>query len=146
MTNNKNIAYQAKLLRNHGIHKRNKILTFGYVSRMDNIQATVLNYRFKSLNKVIKKRRNNAALYFKLLKKLKDITLPNYDKNEFHTSHTFVVKVSRRDVLKKFLLSKGIISSIHYPYLIFEQEAFKKKYGKIKKSDYPILLSFPKKF
>ncbi len=137
VTNNKNIAHQAKLLRNHGIHKRNKILTFGYVSRMDNIQATVLNYRFKSLNKVVRKRRNNAALYFKLLKKLKDVTLPNYDKNKFHTFHTFVVKVNKRDKLKKFLLSKGIISSIHYPYLIFEQEAFKKKYGKINKSDYP---------
>jgi len=137
VTNNKSIAHRAKLLRNHGIHKRNKILTFGYVSRMDNIQATVLNHRFKSLNKVISIRRNNAELYLKMLKKLKDVKLPIFDRNEFHTFHTFVIKANKRDKLKKFLLSKGIISSIHYPYLIFEQEAFKKKYGKINKINYP---------
>ena len=73
-----------------------------------------------------------------MLKKQKNIKLPNCDRNEFHTFHTFVIKVNKRDKLKKFLLSKGIISSIHYPYLIFEQEAFKKKYGKINKINYPI--------
>ena len=43
------------MLRNHGIEKRNNILSFGYVSRMDNLQAAILNLRFKKLNKTIKR-------------------------------------------------------------------------------------------
>ena len=47
VTNNKKIAFLTKMLRNHGIEKRNNILSFGYVSRMDNLQAAILNLRFK---------------------------------------------------------------------------------------------------
>ena len=44
---------------------RNKIKNFGYVSRMDNLQATILNYRLKNFKNVIKLRRNNFKLYEK---------------------------------------------------------------------------------
>ncbi len=55
ITNNLKYAKLAKRLRNHGIEKRNNILNFGYVSRMDNLQAAILNLRFKNLKNIIKK-------------------------------------------------------------------------------------------
>ena len=68
VTNDKIIADKIKLLRNHGIKNRNDIVNFGYVSRMDNFQAGILNLRLNKLKSVIARRRNNAKLYFKNLK------------------------------------------------------------------------------
>ena len=64
VTNDEKIANQAISLRNHGIVNRNSVLSFGHVSRMDNLQAMVLNIRFKKLKKIISKRRNNAKIIF----------------------------------------------------------------------------------
>ena len=47
---------------------RNDISDFGHVSRMDNVQAAILNFRLKNLKKVIKKRRDNVKLYLENLK------------------------------------------------------------------------------
>ena len=47
-----------------GIENRNIIRNFGYVSRMDNLQAGILNYRIKKLNSLISQRRKNAKIYF----------------------------------------------------------------------------------
>ncbi len=97
VTNNKKIAKQARLLRNHGREQRNQVSVFGYVSRMDNVQAAVLNIRLKKLKKIINKRRANAKLYFSLLKNIKNITLPYEKKWEFNTYHTFVILAENRD-------------------------------------------------
>ena len=57
-TNNKKLYLKAKSLRSHGMEEnRNNVKNFGYVSRMDNIQAAILNFRIKNLNQVIKKKR-----------------------------------------------------------------------------------------
>ncbi len=145
ITNNNIIAKKAKLLRNHGIEKRNKVLTFGYVSRMDNLQAAVLNLRLKKLKKIIKLRRSNAKLYFNLLGDLKKITLPIESKFDFNTYHTFVIQAEKRDNLKIFLEKKGISTAIHYPYLIFNQKAFKDRFKKINSNKFPISKTLSKK-
>ncbi len=138
VTNNFQLAKKVRILRNHGIEKRNKVLTFGYVSRMDAFQASVLNLRFNKLKNIIKKRRYNASLYCELLKNLKSIILPTEKKYEYNTYHTFVILAKRRNELKKYLEKKGISTAIHYPHLIFEQIAYKKRFKKINLSDLPI--------
>jgi dTDP-4-amino-4,6-dideoxygalactose transaminase len=145
VTNDSNFAKKAKLYRNHGIEKRNKISSFGLVSRMDNIQAAILNIRFKKLSKVIKKRRDNANLYYSLLKNLNFIVLPLENKDEFNTYHTYVIKAEKRDQLKSYLKKKGILTAIHYPNLIFEQEAYQKKFNNIRKDEFPIAQNLKKK-
>jgi len=144
VTNNRDIANKAKLLRNHGIQNRNKILKFGYVSRMDNFQASILNIRLKKLNKIISKRQHNANLYRTYLKNLKNIILPTQNKHKFHTYHTFVVRAENRNNLKKYLEKKGILTAIHYPYLIFDQKAYKAKYGAINRKDFKISIKLSK--
>ena len=54
-TNDSKIASKAKILSNHGMVKRNIVENFGYVSRMDNLQAGILNYHIKKLNRDQKK-------------------------------------------------------------------------------------------
>ncbi len=141
-TNDYLIYKKIKSLSNHGMENRNVVKNFGYVSRMDNIQAAFLNVKLKSLGKIIKKRRENASIYKKLLNN-NFVKLPYEKKYEFHTYHTFVIQVKRRDSLKKFLLKKGVETSIHYPIPIHLQPA-SKKFG-YKKGDYKIAESQSKK-
>ena len=104
---------------------RNKVKNFGYVSRMDNLQAAILNYRLKKLPIVISARRKNADLYFKFINQ-KKVFIPEEKKQEFNTYHTFVIQVERRDQLKKYLEKYNIDTSIHYPIPIHLQPAAKK--------------------
>ena len=145
VTNNDKIAKKARLLRNHGIEKRDQVLKFGYVSRMDNFQAGVLNLRLKKLGKIISKRRKNAEIYYKNLKNMKNIILPNLQKNVFQTFHTYIITVNRRDELKKFLQKKKISTAIHYPKLIFDQNAYKEKFNIINKKKFPVASRLVKK-
>ncbi len=137
VTDDKIIADKIKLLRNHGIKNRNDIVNFGYVSRMDNFQAGILNMRLKKLKSVIKKRRNNAKLYFQNLKNLKHILLPYEEKNQFNTFHTFIILAKNRNKLKKYLEEENISTAIHYPKLIFDQKAYINKFEKIQSKKYP---------
>ena len=136
-TNSKSIYNKIKDLRNHGMTNRNIVQNFGYVSRMDNLQAAILNYRLKNLKKIILKRRQNAELYRKLIN-AKGVILPSETKEEFNTYHTFVIQALNRDKLKKYLKFNGIDTSIHYPIPIHLQPASKKlgyKKGDFKKTE-----------
>ena len=76
---------------------RNIFSHFGYVSRMDNIQAAILNFRIKNQKKIISQRRKNAKVYFDNIK-VKDIFLPKEKKSELNTYHTFVIQTKKRDL------------------------------------------------
>ena len=136
VTDDKIIANKIKLLRNYGIKNRNDITDFGYVSRMDNFQAGILNLRLKKLKSIIAKRRSNAKLYFQKLKKLKEIKLPYEEKNQFNSFHTFIILANKRDKLKNYLEKKKISTAIHYPKLIFDQKAYTNKFKKINSKHY----------
>ncbi len=134
ITNNKNYYRKIKDLSNHGMTNRDKVKNFGYVSRMDNLQAAILNFKLKNLNNVIFKRRNNYKIYKRLLSK--KVFFPIEKKNEFNTYHTFVVQVDKRNELKKYLLKKKIATSIHYPIPIHLQPASDKLGYKL--GDFPV--------
>ncbi len=125
VTDDDEIAENIKLLRNHGLVDRNTVLEFGYVSRMDAIQAAILNFRMEKLNAVSAKRRANAALYSQLLDRSSIFIAPEISA-EFNTYHTFVIQVDNRDRLKKRLEEDGIETSIHYPIPIHLQPAAKR--------------------
>ncbi len=135
VTNNRNYYEKALNLRSHGIYKRNIVKRFGYVSRMDNLQAGILNFRLAKLNKVINARRKNVNFYLKYLDK-KYYFFPHENKSQFNTYHTFVIQVKKRDDLAKYLLKNGVSSAIHYPVPIHLQPAAK-KLG-YKKGDFPM--------
>ena len=132
-TNDKELFKKVKSLISHGMADRNRVESFGYVSRMDNLQAAILNFRLKKLNDLIQQRRKNAKIYFENLNK--NLFLPMESKNEFNSYHTFVVQTEKRDELKSFLSKKGIDTAIHYPIPIHLQPAAKKLGYKI--GDFP---------
>jgi len=142
-TNNKKIYIKAQDLINHGMtSSRNIIKKFGYVSRMDNLQAAVLNYRLKKLNKVIAIRRKNVEYYKKYLDQ-KNVFFPDEEKYQFNSYHTFVVQVDKRDHLKEYLLKNGINTTIHYPIPIHLQPAA--KFLGYKKGSFPVVEGQSKK-
>ncbi len=134
-TNNKYIYDKIKSLRTHGMNEsRDNVKNFGYVSRMDNLQAAVLNFRLKSLKKTIDIRRNNAKLYLENLN-LDKIYFPLEKKEEFNSYHTFVIQVNHRDRLKMYLKKNGVDTAIHYPMPIHLQTA--SKYLAHKRGSFP---------
>lgn len=124
-TNDSKIAKFLFQTRNHGLKNRDEMDNFGYNSRMDNIQAAVLNFRLSKLNFIVKKRRENAKFYFKNLKK-NFVFIPKENRNEFNTYHTFVIQVENRDGLIKFLKKNKISTYIHYPIPIHKQKPVQK--------------------
>ena len=91
----------------------------GYNSRLDNIQATILNFKLKKIKYQIKKRLSIAKKYFEELK-IKNC----YNKNFVY--HLFVIKVKNRNKLQKFLQKKGINSAIHYQTPLHKMIPYKK--------------------
>jgi len=134
-TNDEKIYLKAKALRNHGMVDRDRVDNFGYVSRMDNLQAAILNYRLKKLDEIIDRRRQNTQSYLEYIEK-EEVFIPREKEYEFNTYHTFVIQVEKRNELKEFLLKQGIEAAIHYPTPIHLQPAAKRlgyKFG-----DFPI--------
>jgi dTDP-4-amino-4,6-dideoxygalactose transaminase len=122
VTDDDEIANKIRILRTHGMIDRNTVKHFGYVSRMDSIQAAILNYRINKLSLVSDKRRKNAEIYYNLLDRNK-IFIPEKRPEEFNTFHTFVIQVENRDLLKEKLAEVGIETGIHYPIPIHLQPA-----------------------
>lgn len=135
-TNNKDIYEKACLLRNHGLINRDTVIQFGYVSRMDTLQAAILNFRLDNkMHDIIEKRRHNAQLYLNSLDRERIFILEERQ-SEYNTYHTFVIQVEERDELKTYLYEAGIETAIHYPTPIHLQPAAKQlgyEYG-----DFPI--------
>ena len=121
-TDSNEIASCVRLLRNHGLVDRDTVAEFGYVSRLDALQAVVLRYRLGRLDEMIKRRRNNAAFYRELLKGV-SIRLPEEKPYEFHTFVNFVSQCERRDELQRHLADKGVQTVVHYNTPIHLQPA-----------------------
>ncbi len=141
-TNNTTYAKRIKKLCNLGIVDRNVVDEFGYVSRLDNLQAAILIYRLSELKNVAKKRRENAKFYIQHLNE-KYIYFPKENDHQFNTYHTFVIQIDKRDKLQKYLLNKGINTAIHYPIPIHLQPASKSLNYKM--GDFPIVEKQSKK-
>lgn len=121
-TDRDDIADYVRLARNHGLADRNTVTRFGTVSRLDSLQAAILEFRLGRLAEIIERRRANAARYRSRLDP--DLVFSPPCRNiEFNTFHTFVVQVDHRDELREHLQAKGIGTAIHYPVPIHLQPA-----------------------
>jgi dTDP-4-amino-4,6-dideoxygalactose transaminase len=135
-TNDEDIYNKSKSYRNHGMVNRNIVDHFGIVTRMDNLQASILNYRLGKLEEVIQKRRKNAKSYIDNLDN-PDIFVPEEKASEYNVYHTFVIQTKYRDQLKQYLSQNEIDTAIHYPIPIHIQPAAKKLGYKV--GDFPVV-------
>ena len=120
--------------RNIGLKNRNEADLWGFNSRLDSIQAAILNVKFDQLESWTEKRIANAGRYCELLGKA--VICPTTAEETRSVYHTFVIKAERRDELKKFLKHEGIGSSIHYPIPIHLQKA-SRRFG-YRLGDFPV--------
>ena len=95
----------------------------GMNSRLDEIQAAILEVKLKNLDDTNKKRQRLAARYQKLLSDL-PVQFQKTFTGAKHVYHLFVIMTEKRDSLKKFLEKKGIGCDIYYPYPVYKQQAF----------------------
>ncbi len=123
-TENKEIAQYFKEVRNHGLIDRDTQSIIGRVSRLNSLNAVIVNYRLTKLDSLLKRRVQSAGVYHKLLKNVSEVDLINVPTYIYHTYHTFIIKVKKRDALQNYLLNKKIEAKIHYPILIHKQNPY----------------------
>ncbi|MBS29105.1 MAG: transcriptional regulator [Alphaproteobacteria bacterium] len=133
-TNDSDIRDRAIRLRNHGMIDRNTALEFGFVSRMDNLQAAILRLRLRHLPDVVARRRRNVEQYRAEID-TDHVYIPPCLDHEFNTFVLFVAQLDRRDELQAYLAERGISTGIHYPVPIHLQPAA--RYLGHKAGDYP---------
>ena len=97
----------------------------GVNSRLDEIQAAILNWGLKKLKYWNTKREVLARIYINELKDLPIILPPDSNKDSTGVWHLFVIRSKERNKLRDFLQKKGIGTAIHYPKPVFEQTAYK---------------------
>jgi len=107
------LAERLRLLRNHGLAGRNEVVEWGFNSRLDSIQAAILNAKIGEVDRVIAARRKHARRYREALGGL--VRCPDDAPDCFDTYHLFVIQCDRRDALKAFLKERGVSTAIHYP-------------------------------
>lgn len=111
-------------LRNYGEEQKFKNKIEGVNARLDEIQASILNWGIKRLNQWNKKRRSLAMLYTKLLSDSGVGLPPAGDSVNQRVWHLFVIRAKEREALRAFLKDKGVETAIHYPTPIHLQEAY----------------------
>ncbi|WP_198334971.1 DegT/DnrJ/EryC1/StrS family aminotransferase [Psychrobacter namhaensis] len=121
-TNDDELAKTLRALRNYGSHEKYKNLFQGVNSRLDEIQAAVLNVKLPYLDKEIAHRRQVAQTYLEGIDS-PYITLPN-QAGEAHVWHVFVVRCEQRDALQEHLAEQGVQTLIHYPVPPHKQQAY----------------------
>ncbi len=135
ITTNDASLYQTLLqLRNIGLKNRVESDVWGYNSRLDTLQASILNIKFKYINNWIQQRRKNADYYRKNLSDV--VACPDEQKHEFCPYHLFVIQTDRRDELQAHLDKNGIETKIHYSIPIHLQKCAQ-SLG-YKKGDFPV--------
>ncbi|MGL4675449.1 MAG: DegT/DnrJ/EryC1/StrS family aminotransferase [Wohlfahrtiimonas sp.] len=127
-TNDPEMAEILKALRNYGSHEKYKNLVTGVNSRLDEIQAAMLNVKLAYIDKEVEHRRKIANLYLKGINNpLIQLPLQNIDAEAYeqHVWHLFVIRSEKRDELQKHLADHGVQTLIHYPIPPHKQQAYK---------------------
>ncbi len=136
ITTNDDAVYKyLTVARNHGLKNRDECQFWSYNSRLDNLQAALLNVKMKYINQWTERRREFANRYYDALSDLPMI-VPKDKTYEKSVYHTFIIQTEDRNELKEHLARKGVDSKIHYPMPIHYQEAAK-SLG-YKKGDFPV--------
>jgi len=125
-TQSKEIADRLKMITDHGQKVRYYHDIIGCNSRLDTIQAAVLNVKLKRLEEYSKARYEAATRYKELLSGIDNIILPYESDCTDHVYHQFTVQVppESRDKLREYLAKKNIASMTYYPMSLNNQKAF----------------------
>jgi len=134
-TNDDELAHTLRGIVNHGMYKRYHHDVVGVNSRLDSIQAAVLNAKLPNLDTYNKARQDAARKYNHAFKGIKNVIIPKSgkackelcDNCDCHVFHQYTLKIigADRDALAKHLNDKGIPCGVYYPIPLHNQKAYK---------------------
>ncbi len=138
-TNDDALAHAIRGIANHGMYVRYHHDVVGVNSRLDTIQAGVLNVKLPKLDAYNAARRKAAAAYNKAFAGHPKIVTPAFDENgDDHVFHQYTLRIidADRDALMQHLVEKGIPCAIYYPIPLHSQKAYAD--ARYKEEDFPV--------
>nr|WP_319510908.1 DegT/DnrJ/EryC1/StrS family aminotransferase [uncultured Draconibacterium sp.] len=124
-TGNKTLAEKIRSIANHGMKAKYEYERIGINSRLDSLQAAILEVKLKYIDKHIKARQSAARFYDEHLQNVSGIIIPVRSEYSTHTFHQYTIQLDKRDALKMHLETKGIPSMVYYPKALHLQEAYR---------------------
>jgi len=136
-TNNDELALRMRSIANHGMIERYHHDIVGVNSRLDSIQAAVLDVKLKYLDRYNNSRQKVATFYDNVFANNERLIVPKRSVNSSHVFHQYTLKFNgiNRSALKNYLSDKGIPSMIYYPVPLHLQKAYKN--DRYKLGDFP---------
>lgn len=125
VTKNRMLYEKCLKLRKYGMSKLYYSDIHGINSRLDEVQAAILDYQLTKLKSNITKRRHIAKIYNQNIKN-KDLILPTENIDNYHSYYVYVVRHPQRDKIMKYLKDNNIFCNISYPFPIHLMKAYKK--------------------
>ena len=126
-TDSDELSRQLRMVANHGQRRRYYHDVVGCNSRLDSIQAAVLNCKLKRLDGYSERRGRAADYYDEHLRGLEGLLTPKREASSTHVFHQYTLRIDggRRDALQEHLKQAGIPSMVYYPMALYDQSAFK---------------------
>lgn len=123
-TNDLQLAETVRTLANYGSKEKYVFKYVGRNSRLDEIQAAILDVKLHHLDEDVQRRKEVAKYYIENIKNLKIVLPKIFDWNQ-HVFHIFTIRCEERDRLQQYLSDNGIQTNIHYPIPPHKQECYK---------------------
>jgi dTDP-4-amino-4,6-dideoxygalactose transaminase len=126
LTNNELLAQKLKMLASHGQSQKYRHELIGCNSRLDTLQAAILNVKLAHLQQFIAARQHAAQQYNERLQHIDWLETPDCIPNSTHVYHQYTLKINngKRDELQQYLKEKGIPTMIYYPLPLQKQTAY----------------------
>jgi dTDP-4-amino-4,6-dideoxygalactose transaminase len=138
VTDNDDLARKVRKIANHGRVEKYNHEFEGLNSRLDGLQAAILDVKLRHIEKWTERRREVASLYDKGLKDIVNIPLTSADSR--HVYHLYVIRVKTRAKVINFLKEKGIATGIHYPIPLPFLNAY--RYLNHEPKDFPVAFQY----
>lgn len=125
-TNDDELAAKMRAIANHGMVVRYHHDMIGVNSRLDSIQAAVLDAKLPHLDEYIASRQRAAVYYDEAFKDCGELLIPGRQTNSTHVFHQYTLRVTGmdRDALREGLAERGIPAMIYYPVPLHQQKAY----------------------
>jgi len=117
VTNDDKIAERVALLRDHGRNEEGEVITWGTNSRLDNMQAAILNLKLRTFKNDMNRRREIASMYDQALRDIDDLILPpapDADERHYDVYQNYELESGHRDELRSFLAERGVGTIIQW--------------------------------
>ena len=122
-TNDSRFAETVRTLANYGSREKYVFKYAGRNSRLDEIQAAILDVKLHHLDEDVQQRKKVAKYYIENIKNPKIVLPKIFDWNQ-HVFHIFTIRCEERDRLQRYLSDNGIQTNIHYPIPPHKQECY----------------------